>query len=416
MRELMAAAEKDLCRYLRDPAALALWLGIPLVIGGLFILALGGDSGPAPQVHLLVADEDGGFLSRMLIGAMQQGRAGDILRAEKVNQEIGRRRMDHGEASALVVIPKGFSLAVLKEEPTKLLLITNPSQRVLPGIAEELLKILADVVFYAHRLLGPEIKAVLQGSPAGQSALPDADVARLVAAINQDVRKVEKYIFPPVIELEATVVKPPSESSAPAVPRQFYFLPGMLIVGLLFASQGLSGDVWREREAGLLRRIAASPLGITRFLLGKLLADAAILAGLSLILLAGGMAYFKVPWNRLPQALAWAVAVGLMLTVLMLIIQLLASTRRGASLLSFALVLPLMMIGGGVFPLEQMPRWLAAIGRWSPGGWANEQLKAILLNRTGAMAMPLAFVVVAVVTAAFVFLADLRMRRVFARS
>ena len=193
------------------------------------------------------------------------------------------------------MIPKGFSLAVLKEEPTKLLLITNPSQRVLPGIAEELLKILTEVAFYAHRLLGPEIKAMVQGPPTGQSMFPDADVARLSASINQSMRKVGKYVFPPVIELEMTVVKPPLDSSAPSVPFMFYCLPGTLIVGLLFASQGLSGDVWQEREAGLLRRIAASPLGTTRFLLGKLLADAAILAGLSLFLLAGGMAYFQNP-------------------------------------------------------------------------------------------------------------------------
>lgn len=416
MRELMAAANKDLRRYLRDPAALALWLGVPLLMGGLFILAIGGDSGPAPQVHMLVADEDNGFLSRLLVGAMDQDRAGKLFRTEKVDQETGRQRMDRGEASALLIIPKGFSTAVLKEEPTKLLLITNPAQRILPNIAEELLKILTDVAFYAHRLLGPEIKAIVQGPPAGQSLFADADVARVSASINQSARKVEKYLFPPVIELETTVVKPPADPSAPSVPFLFYYLPGMLLIGLLFASQGLSGDVWLEREAGLLRRIVVTPLGTTRFLVGKLLADAVVLAGISLILLTGGMAYFKIPWIRLPVALAWSVAIGLWLTSMMLVIQVFASTRRGASFLSFALLFPLMMMGGSMFPLEAMPKWIATIGRWTPNGWANEQLKAILLDRPGPMLLPAAFAVVAAVSAAFVLLADLRMRRAFARS
>ena len=65
-------------------------------------------------------------LSRLLLGAMGQGRAGDIIQAEGVDQQAGRQRLDRGEATALLVIPKGFSEALLKEEPTRLLLVVNP--------------------------------------------------------------------------------------------------------------------------------------------------------------------------------------------------------------------------------------------------------------------------------------------------
>jgi len=415
MGEILHAAGKDLRRYVRDRLAALLWLGIPLVIGSLLILSTGGSQGPQPQAHVLVADQDGEFLSRMLVGAMGQGRAGDIIRAERVDEPTGRQRLDRGEASALLVIPKGFSEAVLKEEPMRLVLVVNPAQRILPGIVKEFLGILADGAFYVHRLVGPELRAMVKGPPGGEKTFADADIIRTAISINQTMRKLERYVFPPAIELQTTVDKPPSDNAAPKPSTALVFLPGILVMGLLFAAQGLSGDVWLERESGVLRRVVATPLGIPRFLVGKLLAVAAVLGVISLVVLAAGMGYVGLPWSRLPLALVWSVAVGVMLTAMMLAIQVFASTRRGASLLTFAVLMPLMMLGGCMFPLESMPRWMAAIGRRMPNGWAIEQLKAILLGRDGPLGLPVAFVLMAAVTAALLLVAGSRTNRVFAR-
>src|SRR5262245_19744346 len=107
MRTLWNAAEKDLRRHLRDPMALLLWLGLPLLIGGLMALVMGGSSGPAPTIQLLVADEDGGTLSGLLTRAFGWGLPGQGLRINEVGRDAGRRRIAEGEPTALVVIPKG---------------------------------------------------------------------------------------------------------------------------------------------------------------------------------------------------------------------------------------------------------------------------------------------------------------------
>lgn len=415
MRELMLVAGKDLRRFLRDPVALALWLGVPLLIGALFLLALGGSSGPAPRVHLLVADEDDGFLSRLLLGGMTQDRLGEMFQVEKVQRELGQQRMDRGEASALVIVPEGFTKAVLQEKPTKLVLITNPSQQIGPKIVEQLLRILADVAFYAQQLIGPELRMITEEPPEGQSLFSDAEIARQSVAINQTVRKLERYAFPPVIELETTAIKAEPDAAASGLPFLFHFVPGVLFMGLLFASQGLAGDLWQERESGMLRRVVASPLRVSRFLLGKFLASAVVLGGVSLILLAAGIAYFELPWQRLPLALAWATLAGLMLTAMMLLIQVLSTSRRGASFLGFALVMPLMLAGGSMFPFEAMPGWLAAIGRRTPNGWALQHLKAILLGSETPLELLVAIGIALAVTTALLLAASLRIERVFAR-
>ncbi|MEO6711075.1 MAG: hypothetical protein ABI054_04680, partial [Planctomycetota bacterium] len=51
-------AVKDLRRRLRDPIAMLLWIGLPLVIAVLIQSISGGDGGVRPRGKLLFADLD----------------------------------------------------------------------------------------------------------------------------------------------------------------------------------------------------------------------------------------------------------------------------------------------------------------------------------------------------------------------
>ena len=55
-----------------------------------------------------------------------------------------------------------------------------------------------------------------------------------------------------------------------------------------------------------------------------------------------------------------------------------ASSRRGASVLTSSVLSPLMMIGGSFFPFEAMPGWMVSIGEWTPNGMGVIVLKDIL--------------------------------------
>ncbi|UCH83129.1 MAG: hypothetical protein JSW50_11755, partial [Candidatus Latescibacterota bacterium] len=81
MRFIWYTAVKDWRRHRRNPLELILWVGIPLLVGALIALAFGGKSGPAPQAHVLVADEDDSFLSGLLVGALSQEAAGGFIHA-----------------------------------------------------------------------------------------------------------------------------------------------------------------------------------------------------------------------------------------------------------------------------------------------------------------------------------------------
>ena len=151
MRFLLTAVGKDLGRLRRDPLALATSLGIPLVLVTLITLVFSGGQA-TPQGRLLVADEDRTFLSQALTSAFSREPLAKMLVIETTAQQEGRRRMDRGDASALLIVPKGFQDAFLQNHPFQLQLVTNPAQQILPNIIEETLSIVLDGGFYLQKL------------------------------------------------------------------------------------------------------------------------------------------------------------------------------------------------------------------------------------------------------------------------
>jgi len=376
MRFTFTAAAKDLRRRLNDPAALLMWIGLPFVIGALMSLISGGE-GPAPKAHLLLVDQDQTLVSRLAANASRQGQLAQLLDVETIDDlAIARSRMDKGDASALLIIPKGFQDGVLREQPTRLDLVTNPSQRILPAIVEEMLKITIEAAFYAQRLVGPEVRSILDTQSATTGPTDDS-VASISRAINQRVRQLQSTLLPPVIALktrvEATTEKSPGFWAL--------FLPGLLFMAVMFSAQGMSIDIWTEKTRGTLRRTLTTPQRAAAFLAGKLLAGVAIMSAAAAMALGLGVTMFDVPLARVPIALVWTAFSGAALFCYLVVLQIVSTNARGAQLLSSLVVFPLIMIGGSFFPFEAMPVWMQHIGRWTPNGLAVMQVKQILFGR-----------------------------------
>lgn len=384
MRFLWSSAVKDVRRQLHDPLAFAMWLGIPLAIATLILLAF-GRSGQAPNALVLVADEDKSVASAFLVNALSQA---SVITTEKATPESGRRRLEKGEASALLVIPDGFADAVFTDSTATLLLVTNPAQRTLPGIVEETLSIFVDGAFYVRRVLRQPLDEIVQGPAAGASTFPDSTIGAISITINHIVERLEKYLFPPVVDLDVHVA---STSKATTTNLGALFFPGILFMSLLFMAQGMSGDVWQEATRGTLRRVLMTPQRVASFLAGKVLAAAILMAAVSLGGLVIGVAMFDLAWVHVPLALVWSVFAGTLFTLLLLLIQTFASSERVANLLTTFILFPLLMVGGSFFPFEAMPDWLARIGERTPNGWALKQLADILWGRVQWTLLGIAF-------------------------
>jgi ABC-type multidrug transport system permease subunit len=368
MSFFFSALKKDLARWRQDAVAMLLWLAIPLLIGGLIMTLVGGGNGPKPTGLLLIDDQDDSMLSGLVAGAYSQGELGELLIVEKVDAEEGLERIEAGEASGFLTIPEGFQDALLDSQPVTLALKTNPAQTILPGIITDVTEILLDAGFYAEQLLGDEIRKIKEASDS--ESVDELFVAEISVAIQNKVDSTASILFPPLIEV--TVAEPPPEE--PGVPFALLYLPGIALMALMFAANGLAGDYWKERETGTLRRLVSSPARLAGFIAGKAAATGIIIMVIGFIVLTLGFLHQGVPFSRMPSSMVWLVLSGIALFAWLGFLQMLAPTLHSAELLTNIALFPLLMIGGSFFPLAALPGWLAALGEKTPNGFMAAQL------------------------------------------
>jgi ABC-type multidrug transport system permease subunit len=398
---LLTAVMKDLRRLRRDPLALATWLGIPLVLVVLITLVFGGGQA-TPQGRLLVADEDKTFLSQALTAAFSREPLAKMLVMESTGRDEGRRRMDRGDASALLIIPKGFQDRFFQNQPVQLQLVTNPAQEILPKIIEETLSIVVDGGFYVQRVAAAPLRSLAIGK-----APDDATVAQASVAFNQLGRSLTKYINPPLIDLDLHVVAAQRQNQSVAA----LFLPAMLFMALLFVGNAQALDLWRERAWGTLRRLATTPVSLGTFLGARLISLALILCGVAVVGVAGMRWFANVPVASVPLAALWLVLSGTAFYLMLATIAVHASSQRAANVIGNLVVFPLSLLGGSFFPFEMMPGWMASIGRFTPNGWAVTQFKGFIAGSAHAKDFAADAVYMAVAGSLLFFLVVRRMRK-----
>jgi ABC-type multidrug transport system permease subunit len=368
MQFLWASVRKDLERMRRDPLSLATSLGIPLVLVVIITLVFGGGEA-TPQGRLLMADEDGTALSQALTATFSREPLSKMILIETTDQKEGRRRMDRGDASALLIVPKGFQDAFFRSQPVQLQLVTNPAQQILPNIIQETLSIVVDGGFYVQQLGGLPLRALASGITPS-----DEMVAQASIAFSRLGRSLSRYLNPPLISLYLQVSAEKSETQNVAG----IFLPAMLFMGLLFIGNAYALDIWKEQLWGTLRRLASTPASMAGFLGGRLISLAIILTVVALVGVAGMRWFAHVPVASIPLATLWLVLSGVAFYLFLVTIAVHAGGQRAANVIGNLVVFPLALAGGSFFPFEMMPDWMASIGRLTPNGWAVTQFKAFV--------------------------------------
>jgi ABC-type multidrug transport system permease subunit len=240
--------------------------------------------------------------------------------------------------------------------------------------------------FYVQRLFGEPLRQIASQAQTNNRGPTDAAVSAVSVQINQRINSLTTSLLPPVMTLETKTEKASGETT------NFgnLFLPGLLVMSLLFAAQTIGGDIWIEHERGTLRRALTMPQPLGSFLAGKMIAGVGVMALLVSVALAVGVIAFGVSPSRVPLALVWTCFAGFALLTLLGCLQVFAKTARGGGMLATMLIFPLMMIGGSFFPFEIMPAWMQRVGQWTPNGLAVARLKEILFGAIDYRALGIA--------------------------
>ncbi len=391
-------AQIDLARRARDPLGFAIWLGIPLVIATVLQLAFGGgggdDGGSTPKADVLLAVQDGGFLEQMAPFLLSGGGQAP-LDVEAVSVESGRERIALGEADAYVELPPGFLAKLFNDEPQAVAVLTHPARRVGPALATGMLEALVEAQRLTQQILGEPLRELVEREADAFASGPNpANVALVGAVVEGVMDRSAPLLFPPALKLER--VEPvAAEAAAGEEPglsgMALIFFPSILFLSLFFLAGGLAEDLWTEKSAGTLARALATPLRGPAWAFGKLAGTAVLHAVVATGAFGLAIAALDLPWVAALRGLPWAIACGVSLSAFMLVVQSLAKSARGGSLLGNLVTLPLLMLGGAFFPFEAMPAGLAALGARLPNGWMLLQLKAQLAGELSAAQLAVNF-------------------------
>ena len=177
-----------------------------------------------------------------------------------------------------------------------------------------------------------------------------------------------------------------------------FLAPGVLALAVMssaMVSLGISTGF--ERQYGVLKRLGSTPLGRGRWVAAKILM---VLALLVIQVLVIGLVALALGWSPDARAVLALVAVVLGALAFGGVGLALAGTLRGTVNLAVTngLYLVLLLTGGMVIPLAELPGPMASIGELLPAAALSTVLQAAL--REGAASARSAWVVLAIWAAA----------------
>ncbi len=380
MRAALNCAAKDLARRARDPFGLLIWLVIPLAIGLMLKMAFGStNTGPRALLLLETPGAHGLVDAGLAAFGTIEGLPLDVERVE--DAAAAQKRIESGEASAFLALPEGFIQSLLAAEPLELELLTNPAQRIRPGLAGQTLRALFESVDYLQQLApGPlaDLAAEFEDAAASGDAPSGLALAAAGNTIGNRFESLNGLLFPPRIEISNTSAAEAEANDEALAGLGELFFGSLLILSLAFMSSGLAEDLWFEKTAGTLRRSLSLPGGAVALIAGKLICSSTLLFAVSLSGVAVGKYLFGLELAYPLASAAWATVIGLFFTSLLFLVQTFAATQRSGALLANLAVMPMMMFGGCFFPFDAMPSWMISIGTKLPNGWGLLRLQNLL--------------------------------------
>ncbi len=385
MGMLIPMIRKDLLRRVRAPLAVLVLLAFPVVFSLLLALTFGG-GGSAPRVALLVENLDDGFLSGFLVSALGSEQTAEYFDVEPVGVE-GLKRINKGEASALLRIPEGFTENLLSGEPITFELIRNPAQGILPEIAEQSMTVLTDLLSSASHVLRDPLDRLAEMTGGGDDPGASA-VAGMSVEVYEILDRSSGLLMPPAITLESVQLGAAEEatdadSGMPGLQAIFLMvLPGISVWALFMVGDLGMRDILDESVKGTLRRQLSGPMTPAKLVLGKA-CSTAVLAALALIVLSLLGAIATRGAVSLPGFLLLSMALIVALTGLASVISGTASSQRQGGTVGAMLMLVFGFTGGSFIPLDSLPAFLRPIAPVSPFYWGTSGYIDLIADGAG---------------------------------
>jgi ABC-2 type transport system permease protein len=206
--------------------------------------------------------------------------------------------------------------------------------------------------------------------------------------------------------------------SIPGVEYQAFIFPGILAQAVLFSSIFFGVYIVWDRKIDFLKEVLVAPISRTSVFIGKVVGGATDSVVQSVILLTLGAVLGRAGVIPGLHLTAWSFAMALLILALTtaalvsvgLIIGARMDSPEGFQLISSFLLFPTFFLSGALFPIDQLPRWLAPLVRLDPLTYSVDALRHAILG-TGHFAPGLDLAVLAAFTVVVIAIGSLAFQR-----
>ncbi|HBY08951.1 MAG TPA: hypothetical protein DEH22_14670 [Chloroflexi bacterium] len=373
-------ALNDLLQIFRDWKAALFMVVMPIGFTLMFGVIFGSSGGETdPRIPVILVDQDQGSLVTPFYEILSRSESVRPLYPEDDQTlETLTAQIDKGELAAIVVIPAGYSAALLAGEAPQLTVILNPqssagttAQWAIQNAASRLTNVAQTAQFSA------QARTALQpfaDATAEQTYLEAGLSAAVTAWAN------------PSISLK-TAQTGQAQDAAAAVYSDNAFAQSSAGMMVQFAIAGLIGAsevLVLERKSGSLRRLLTTPMRRFEILLGHFLAMWVMIFMQFTLLIGFAQLVLDVPYSSAPLAtLVMALATSIFAASLGLLIGALSKTADQVVIFSLIPMFILSGLGGAWMPLEFTSASFQKVAHFTPLAWAMDGFKNIIVRGQG---------------------------------
>lgn len=171
---------------------------------------------------------------------------------------------------------------------------------------------------------------------------------------------------------------------APGVQYSQYFVAGMIASGMVNSGfQQLAIMIPMERDAGGLKRLRGTPMPLGSYFIGKSILVLASMLAQTILLIAGGVAFYGLKLPTTAQKW-WLLVLFLLIgsansTALGIAFAAVAKSGRGASAIVSPVVIVLQFFSGVFFIFTQLPHWMQQVAALFPLKWLTQGMREVFL-------------------------------------
>ncbi|PKQ16846.1 MAG: hypothetical protein CVT67_03530 [Actinobacteria bacterium HGW-Actinobacteria-7] len=374
-------AMKDLRVWMRDPAAMGVLLGMPVVLILILGSALGGamDSG----IKVAVVDLSRGHSTatgsakppsdELVSAILESERLADLFEIEQLPTErLAREQVRDGSIAAALLVPAGFDEDVASGRPVNLVVLRDPGSELSAGIWESVVTAFAAQFSAASVSVQTVMETVQRGNPSALMAGGGALVAKAVEAVTSDDG------------LDGVKVVDAQVKGLTAVSAIDYYGLSMVAMFLMFGAMFGAFSTIKENREQTLNRMLSTPSPRAQIVGGKMLSVFVLGMMQFSVLYVATRFVFGVQWGGdVLATVVVAAAEMLAVTGLATLIASVAHTERAAGGIGPLVVQIQALIGGAFFSISVLPDWVQPVRYLSVVGWTMEAWGAIQTRGAG---------------------------------